>query len=86
MTEPRLPRPYQSILAAFHEAGGAGDLDMHGTIIVGPTKHPMQGHAVAWLTLVARGLVAGERGKIMLTDEGIAEAQAILKGRVRESA
>lgn len=82
----RLPRPHQSILAAFAEAGGAGDLDMHGRITCGPTRHVMQGDTVAWLKLVAAGMVQGEEGRIMLTELGWTEANAILKGRTRESA
>ena len=85
MSADRLPRAYQSIIAAFAEAGGHGTLDMHGRITVGPTKHPMQGDTVTWLQLVARGLVAGEEGRLLLTDLGREEAAAILKGRTREA-
>lgn len=86
MTEDRLPRTYQSILAAFYEAGGYGDLTKHGQVTCGPTRHPMQGDPVTWLVFVSRGLVAGESGRLLLTDAGRAEAEAVVKGRTRESA
>ena len=80
---PRIPRPYQSIIATFSEAGGAGNLNHHGQITCGPTKHPMPGDAVTWLTLVSLGYAAGEDGKIFLTDLGQEVAAAIIAGRVK---
>jgi hypothetical protein len=82
----RLPRPYQSILAAFLDAGGSGDLDIHGRVTIGSGRHPMQGDTVAWLRLVAEGLVAGEDGKMILTEDGRAMANAIINGRTTVSA
>lgn len=80
-----LNRAYLAILSAFYEAGGSGELDMHHRVIVGPTRHPMQGDPGAWLVLVSRGLVAGERGKILLTQEGRDEAEREIAGRTREA-
>jgi len=80
-----LARAYYSILTSFFEAGGAGDLDVYGAVTVGPSRHPMAGDARAWMQLVAHGLVAGERGKIMLTEIGRDTASQIIAGRTREA-
>lgn len=80
-----LNRSYLSILASLYEAGGSGDLDHHARIMVGAAKHPLAGDAPTWLALVARGYVAGEDGRIMLTDAGRAAAEAVIAGRTRES-
>lgn len=85
MTEKRLPRPYMTILVAFEDSGGCGDLDMHGRVTVGDTKHPMAGDASAWLQLVAHGLVAGEGGSLLTTELGrqtVAEHRAGLTREV----
>ncbi len=79
-------RAHLSIAASFLEAGGAGDLDMYGRVVVGPSKYIIQGDPAAWLLLVAHGLVAGENGRVMLTAHGRDMAQSILDGRVRASA
>jgi hypothetical protein len=81
-----LPRAHLSILTSLHEAGGAGRLDPHGRVQVGPTRHPLPGDTVAWLVLVAAGMVAGENGQLILTQLGRDTAQGILAGRVRDSA
>lgn len=59
---------YMTILIAFYEAGGSGELDIHNRVKAG--GQPLQGDSGAWMVLVARGYVAGERGKILLTQEG----------------
>ena len=81
-----LTRPHLSILATFFEAGGAGDLDIHCRVVAGPTRHPMPGDSATWLLLMAHGLVAGETGRVVLTELGREKAEAVLAGRVRESA
>lgn len=80
---PPLPRPYLTVLVSLAEAGGFGKLDTHGRITVGPTNHPLQGDVVTWMVLVSRGLVAGERGQIMLTAIGRDVANEVIAGRVR---
>ena len=86
MVTKKLPRPYLTILAALFEAGGFGDLDQHGRVTTGPTHHHLQGDALAWLSLVSHGLVAGEGAQLILTSEGRAAAAAVIAGRVREVA
>lgn len=80
-----LTRPHMSILAAFYEAGGAADLDISYRLVVGPTRHPMPGDTQTWLLLVAHGLVAGEHGKLILTQLGREAAEKVIAGRVREA-
>ena len=81
-----LSRPLLSTLLALHEAGGAADLDVHCRLVVGHDRHPLPGDANSWLTLVAHGLVAGERGQIIMTEDGRDRALAAVAGQVRESA
>lgn len=76
-------RAHLGILAAFLEAGGSGDLDMYGRVVVGPARYIIQGDPASWLLLVAHGLVAGEGGRIILTSSGRGLARSILDGRVR---
>lgn len=70
---------YMSILVSFYEAGAAGELDIHHRIKV--NGQPIQGDAGSWLVLVSRGLVAGERGQILLTQEGRDLAEKELASR-----
>lgn len=88
MTQPPtpLPRAYLSMLVALHEAGGQADLDQHGRLTVGPSRHFLAGDAVAWFRIVAQGYLGGEAGKIVLTEEGRSKAEEILAGRVRQAA
>lgn len=83
MAPPKLHRTYMAILAAFYESGGSGTLDLHGRVCVGPTRAPLHGELTAWLVLVSHGYVAGERGIIMLTEEGREAAAAELGARAR---
>lgn len=80
-----IPRAHLSILAAFSEAGGAGDLDTYGRVTVGPTRHPLAGDPTAWLVLVAHGLIGGEDGRLVLTELGRSTAASVSNGRVREA-
>lgn len=81
-----MSRAYLSILTALHEAGGSGDLDPYSRVMVGPTRHPLPGDATAWMVLVAHGMVAGEAGRIVMTELGRNTAAGVVAGRVRESA
>ena len=85
MTIRQLTRPHLSILSQFHEAGGSGELDVHSRVVVGPTRHPIPGDTNAWLLLVAHGMVAGEGGKMFVTDLGRTTAETVIAGRVREA-
>lgn len=80
-----LTRAHLSILAALHEAGGAGTLDVYGRLFGGLPSRPLPGDPNAWLVLVAHGMVAGERGQIIVTEAGRARTAEILAGRVREA-
>lgn len=80
-----LTRPHMSILTQFHEAGGAGELDIHGRLVVGQSRHPMPGDSSTWMVLVAHGLVAGEGGRILLTEAGREMAEGVIAGRTREA-
>lgn len=84
ITKP-LTRPHLSILTTFHEAGGAGDLDTHCRLVVGHSRHPMPGDAMVWLLLMAHGMIAGEAGRVIITELGRATAEGIIAGRVREA-
>jgi hypothetical protein len=77
-----LNRSHANLLVEFHEAGGSGDLDVYGRVLAGTPRRFMAGeHHVAWLTLVARGLIGGEDGKIVTTEDGRIEAQRLIAGR-----
>ncbi len=80
-----LARPIMAILNNLDEAGGAGDLDQYGRVVVGPTRHPLPGGATEWLMLVARGYVAGERGRIIMTEQGRKAAAKLRAGLVKEA-
>lgn len=82
----RLPRPHLTILGHLADAGGWGELDRYGHVTVGPTRHPIPGDPLAWLRLMAAGLVAGEDGRVILTELGREVAAERAAGLVRESA
>lgn len=77
----RLSPVYLDILVQLHEAGGSGEYDNHHRILIGTPKRPLAGQPGQWMELVARGLVAGEYGKVILTDDGRTMAQRELDGR-----
>lgn len=81
-----LNRAYLAILTSLHEAGGSGDLDPHSRVMVGPTRHPLPGDSTAWMVLVAHGMVAGEGGRIVMTELGRETAAGVVAGRVRGAA
>lgn len=81
----KLPRPYMTILGHLAEAGGWGELDRNGHVTVGPTRHPIPGDPLAWLRLMAAGLVAGEDGRVILTELGREVAAEYAAGLIRES-
>ena len=80
-----IPVPYLSLLAQLIDEGGSGDLDRYGRITVGPTKSILRGTSVEWLYLVAQGAVAGERGKIIVTESGRELGARYVNGRERTS-
>lgn len=80
-----LSRPYFHLLRSLADVGGAADLDKHGRLVSGPQRHPLQGDTVAYLVLVSRGLVAGEAGKIIITEAGRAALAHYGAGLVREA-
>jgi hypothetical protein len=81
-----LNRAQLHILTTLHEAGGAGELDIHGRLKgAGPKGAPLPGDTVTWLILVSRGVVAGEDGMIITTERGREIAESVLAGRTREA-
>jgi len=80
-----LSRPYFHILMCLADVGGSADLDRHGRLTSGPQRHPLQGDSVAYLVLVSRGLIAGEGGKIILTEAGRAACAEYEAGLVCEA-
>lgn len=70
-----------SILATLVEGGGSGDLDVRGRVCVGTNpKQPIIADPTAWLRLVADGLVAGEFGKIIVTETGREKTARLVGG------
>ena len=70
-----------TVLAALVEGGGSGELDVRGRVVVGknpPT--PIIADATTWLRLVAAGLIAGERGFIIVTEEGREKTHRLVGG------
>lgn len=81
----RLPRVFISVLMGLYESGGSAVLDVHGRLQASKTKSPLNGEPVAWLRLMAAGLIAGEDGLILLTEKGRMVASEYERGRVREA-
>lgn len=79
-TLPPLNRAHLSVLVHLYEAGGSGDLDANGRVVV-DTRHPVPGDAFTWVKLVSYGFVAGERGKMIVTELGREEAERVIAGR-----
>lgn len=77
---PPLPRGYAQLLCNLANEGGAGELDRYGRVVVGPGRALLAGGPEAWLRLVAEGFIAGERGKVFVTEAGRAEAQRYNEG------
>jgi len=75
---------HRTMLGELVEAGH-GKIDTSGRVCVGPINRPIQGDPVGWLVLVAHGLVAGEQGLIMPTEDGRQMASKTASGRVREA-
>lgn len=70
-----------TILAALVEAGGSGELDVRGRVIVGKNPpRPISADLTSWMRLVAAGLVAGENGKIIATEEGRERTARLIGG------
>lgn len=81
-----ISRAHLSILARFDSEGGSGVLDPHGRVLVGPTKKSiMPGDTISWLRLVADGLVAGERGEMIITEAGRLVVHDYQRGLVRSA-
>jgi predicted methyltransferase len=80
-----IPRAYKPVLMGLWENGGAAVMDVHGRLSSTKTKAPIPGDLMTWMTFVAQGLVAGEDGKIMLTQAGRDLAAKYERGRVREA-
>lgn len=69
-----------AVLGAFLEAGGHGEIDVRGRVCTGPTHEPIIADTTCWLRLVAAGLIAGEHGKIIATEEGRAYTSRLVGG------
>lgn len=70
-----------TVLAALVEGGGSGELDVHSRVCVGTNpKHPIISDPSTWLRLVAAGLVAGEHGKIIVTELGREKTARLIGG------
>jgi len=81
MAQP-LSRAQIALLTGLYALGGSADIDMHGRLIAGPIRETLPGDPVAWLVLVAQGLLAGEDGRLILTQEGRDVAAHWVNGRV----
>jgi len=62
------PRAERALLTELANAGGSAKLDQFARLMVGQLVLP--GSPNSWLKLVAGGFVGGERGLIILTEEG----------------
>lgn len=80
-----LPRAYVQLVVNLYEAGESGTLDQHGRVVVGTPPRPIPGDTVGWLICVAAGLVGGDNGRIILTEQGRAMAAGVIAGRSREA-
>ena len=66
------------LLNALYETGGA-PLDRYGRLM--DRSRALPGQPIEWLQLVAKGYVAGEFGKILLTATARAMVEAQQAGR-----
>ena len=64
MTEDQL-----AALRWLHERGGSGVLDPHGRVLAGG-ESKTQGSWPCWLRLMIHGYLAGQDGRIVITDKG----------------
>lgn len=71
-----------AVLASLLEAGGSGEVDVHGRVCVGPTRIPLIADTTTWLRLVASGLVSGENDKIIATETARETAGRLVSGYV----
>lgn len=78
-------KPLQRQMLTNLVDAGHGVLDASGNVRTEPYGTAINGNAVTWLTLVAAGYVAGERGLILPTEEGREAVVGLGNGRVRES-
>ena len=80
-----LPTAYLAMLVNLHESCGSAELDIHNRLVVGPTRHPIPGDTGAWIRIISHGFVAGEGGKMIITELGRAAVEKELAGRVKEA-
>lgn len=80
-----LNRAYKHILQCIAEVGGHAEIDKYGRLVSGPTRHVLQGDAVAYMVLVSRGYLGGEHGQIILTEAGRAVVEAHKAGNICEA-
>jgi len=74
------------LLGTLAEAGGFAEMDAFGRLVVGATKLPLPGDPVSWLRLVADGHIAGEHGKLIMTEAGRVATAFLAEGQVRRAA
>jgi hypothetical protein len=77
----RMTRAHLAVLEAIEEAGGGAVYDaVSGNVCAGTPRQAIA-QAGAVLVLVAHGLVAGERGRLILTQEGREAVSGLRAGR-----
>lgn len=86
MTLPLLKHTEAHLVALLHEAGGTATLDLQGRVIAeSKPPQPLPSDLMTWMRLVAKGVIAGERDRLMLTELGREAAQKVIAGRTREA-
>lgn len=72
-----------NVLALLIENGnGSGTLDRLCRVCTGPTKEPIIADPTAWIRLMVAGLVSGEHGRAIVTEEGRAQTARLVGGYV----
>ena len=79
----RMTRHHLSIIEQFSRNDGYGELDRYGRILAGPNRDLMNGDTIAWMQLVSEGLVAGEFGRVLLTEAGRQAADNYLASQTK---
>jgi hypothetical protein len=79
----KLNRAYIMALQELYDHGGSAKLDAQGSLRIPPDNRALTGHPVSWLVLVAQGYLAGEDGRLIISELGREAVKAYRQGRTR---
>lgn len=82
---PRLTRAQAAAIVILYQAGCSAGLDMQRQVYAGNPLRRLPGGLADWIVLVALGFVAGEGGRLILTEAGRKLAEDEIAGRTKEA-